>query len=762
MTPLRFDVDFEAVPALRAADAVDKALAKMGDTASAAGKQFSTAMQGAQNSAQALNKGFTASMSAIAGPVKAAAATFAALGGASALLAKTLLDDGAKMEKLETQLRVLTGSAEAGTARFQELFRIGASTPFEVGDLVEADVILRSLGAHAEEVLPMVLDFAGAMGTDLQSAALDVGRAMQFGAGAVETLAGRALRAQVELRTGQDALKMSNKQFADEVKRTLTDTNGIFAGGTAMLSKTWSGAVSNLADEWTKFKKAVNDSGFFAGMKALLQATLAAFDANRAAINDVADMVGRVLLENVQRFITLLGGLRDGWTRFQLGVNAVGGLFDVAVAKAAGMVRVIAEGAVGIARMQEAITGLAPPLMGAAQALAQTAAVFEGGAKRGIAEAAAEGARLNEELGKGAAWASAINTSIDKAAYAARTFKVGDVESRAPQAMRAEVDEASLKKVQAAAKEFDALVQDAADAAAMIGASAADARRIAFEQELRDTTKQFDTLIAVRVAAGADALELERQKNAALANLTATFEAEQAELLAQQIEEANAARLAQEQAAAAARLAVLEQEAQRREAITRSVLDFTTSAAVSAANTLIASEEDKAAAIKAISAGMFADLLDQLARYFGVKAGAAAATGNFVQAGLFAAGSVVAATGASVVRGMAASSTEGGGGEVFHQGGVGVMPGDVVQTGETMAVLNRGATRDMGLDEVGLRALNHRGGERQSGGVYRLRVGNAEIDLVEELAAIDARNNGGFTRRMRGQGRMAPGFRGAM
>jgi len=767
MTPLQFSIDFDAVPALRAAGAVDKAFAAIGGSAEKASAQIGAGMSSASKAVESFQKRFdkaAGSLSTVAGGV---AAAVGAVGGATVLFGKSVLDSGAELEKLETQLQTLMGSAEAGSARFRELFKIGASTPFEVGDLVQADATLRALGANAEEALPMVLDFAGAMNADLQSAALDVGRAMMFGAGAVETLAGRALRAQVELRTGQDSLKMSTEEFAKQVKTTLTDTNGIFAGGTAKLSKTWAGGISNLADEWTKFQKAVNDSGFFAGMKALLGETLAAFDANREAINGVATTIGNVLLESVQRFITLIGNVRDGWTRVQMAVNAIGGLFDVVVSKIAGMVRGIADAVVGIAYMQEAITGIhADAILETANAIAAKAAGIQAVANQSVAEAANEGARLRQELNDGAKWAKDINTSIDMAAQHARNVKIGDPQARGQQVAKSKPDEDAARKLKALQKELDAEVKAHADAAAEIGFDEETVRAMRFTREVNETAAQFDKLIAMRQAAGQEIVSTEAQKNETLANLSREYMAEEAKIEAEALEDAIEKRRALEQKAAADRLRILEEEAATRARIMSSMYDFATSAASSTANQLVQVEGKKSDAIKAISAGLFADLLDQLAKYFGVKAAAAAATGNFVAAGLFAAGGVVAAAGAGVVRGLAAKSSGGDTGEVFHQGGVDLMPGDRVQTGETVGVINRGATRDMGLDEVSLRNANHRGMSNAGGsGVFRLRIGNADVAIVEELSRIDTRSNGGFHRRMRGQqasGDLAPGFRGRL
>ena len=58
-----------------------------------------------------------------------------------------------QFEQLEARLRVLTGSAEAGAAVFERIKKFAASTPFEVGDLVEASSQLMAFGFAADEAL---------------------------------------------------------------------------------------------------------------------------------------------------------------------------------------------------------------------------------------------------------------------------------------------------------------------------------------------------------------------------------------------------------------------------------------------------------------------------------------------------------------------------------------------------------------------------------------------------------------------------------
>ena len=283
---------------LRIRDEASQALKDLGDEAGEAERKLEGADQGTQS--------MTASMVKATAVIGAAKMAFGALKTAFTEVGINSVKVGAQMESYETKLTVLTGSADVAQARLEELFRIGSTTPFELDSLIEAEVNLRALGVNAEETLPLVMDFAGAMGVDLASAAVEVGRAMQFGAGAVETISGRALRAQVELRTGSDALKMSTEEFRTELIKTLTDSEGIFAGGTEKLAATFTGMVSNLSDAWFKFQKEISEAGLFEAAQDTLVLILDTLGDNAEVTSQWAKIIGGSLAQGMLLFVEML------------------------------------------------------------------------------------------------------------------------------------------------------------------------------------------------------------------------------------------------------------------------------------------------------------------------------------------------------------------------------------------------------------------------------------------------------------------------
>ena len=291
-------------------------IVRVRDDASGPIEDVSNSTKKAATSAGQSSTKFTAlnsKLNLIAMGAKLAAGAVSSITRPMMQISKESISAGATMEKFGTQLEVLMGSSEAAQNRLDELFQIGATTPFELSGLMEAETNLRALGVNAEESLPLIMDFAGAMNVDVAQAAVEVGRAMQFGAGAVETIAGRALSAQVELTTGQNALKMSTEEFRKALVTTLTDPDGKFAGGTSKLAATFQGMVSNLQDAWFKFTKEVAEAGSFDAAKEVLRGMLELIDKNQDGLKVMARVISEGIVKGLLGAVKIAGVLADSF-----------------------------------------------------------------------------------------------------------------------------------------------------------------------------------------------------------------------------------------------------------------------------------------------------------------------------------------------------------------------------------------------------------------------------------------------------------------
>lgn len=66
-------------------------------------------------------------------------------------VASSMISGNAEFERYETQFGVLLGSTEAAKERLADLAEFGASTPFELPEVVRADKIMQAFGLHAED-----------------------------------------------------------------------------------------------------------------------------------------------------------------------------------------------------------------------------------------------------------------------------------------------------------------------------------------------------------------------------------------------------------------------------------------------------------------------------------------------------------------------------------------------------------------------------------------------------------------------------------
>ena len=174
------------------------------------------------------------------------------------------LSSAAKFEKLQTQLNVLTGSAEKGTEAFKQLVKFSAGTPFQLDELVQANNTLMGFGVSAGDAfkhLQSIGDIAAVSGGDLQGISVAFGQVAAAG-----RLMGQDLLQLINngvpiidmLSQSMGVAKSEIKDMVSEGKVTFpvlikafedaTSEGGKFAGGMAMLSGTLGGVFSTLKD----------------------------------------------------------------------------------------------------------------------------------------------------------------------------------------------------------------------------------------------------------------------------------------------------------------------------------------------------------------------------------------------------------------------------------------------------------------------------------------------------------------------------------
>lgn len=208
---------------------------------------------------------------------------FAAIGGVAGWAFKRqFVDTAAQFEKYQTILETTEGSKDAAKKSMDWVSDFATKTPFELDQVTDAFVKLRAYGLDPTNGLLTTLgDTSSAMGKDVIQAVEAIADAVtgenerlkEFGVKASSS--GGTITYEYTDKEGiQQALSV-DKNDRKAIEVALTEIfNEKYAGSMDRLSKTWGGMVSNVADQWTRFKNMVMEAGVFDFMKTKLQGLL--------------------------------------------------------------------------------------------------------------------------------------------------------------------------------------------------------------------------------------------------------------------------------------------------------------------------------------------------------------------------------------------------------------------------------------------------------------------------------------------------------
>lgn len=209
----------------------------------------------------------------------------AAMAGGFLALGKGVIETSAEFESYGATLETIEGSAEKAKAALDWVGDFATKTPYDVAQVTEAFVRLRSYGIDPMDgSLSAMGDTASAMGKNLMQAVEAWADAMtgqferlkEFGITS-ETKGNQVTFAWTE---GGKQMSKTVKKTGADIKKFLDDTLGRrFSGAMVRQSKTWKGLWSNLGDAWTNFKRRIGDAGFFETAKRYLAELLDTVDA---------------------------------------------------------------------------------------------------------------------------------------------------------------------------------------------------------------------------------------------------------------------------------------------------------------------------------------------------------------------------------------------------------------------------------------------------------------------------------------------------
>ena len=323
-----------------AGGAGDKALKRIADAASPASRALQAVSSVASDirvrlEGMASRLGLIGSGMSVLGPVGlAAAAGIAAVGGAfvaGAAATRTfvegVVDTSKQFEKFGAILKVTEGSSASAQKALSWVQNFAQTTPYEVAEVTDAFVRLRSYGMDPMNGLLQSLgDTAAAMGKPLSQAVEAIADAVT---GENERLKEFGIKASKQKNEIVYTYELAGKQMtatADANSRKMIEAtllgiwNKKFAGAMDELSKTWTGITSNLSDAWTNFQVKVGNAGVFESLKSILARVLDYI--TQLAHNGALDRIAQVIAEPLTAAFTAVGKAIDDFVASQGGIEA--------------------------------------------------------------------------------------------------------------------------------------------------------------------------------------------------------------------------------------------------------------------------------------------------------------------------------------------------------------------------------------------------------------------------------------------------------
>jgi phage-related protein len=250
------DLDYQLILKL---DNIDKTLASLGQKLSGEGSKIGS--QAGKNiassiDAQAKSLQFGDILKANILSGLALGAFQSAVSGIGSLLS-TAFGKSQELTKLGLKYEVLLGSQEAAAQRQQEIIKYAASTPFEVGQITEADTVLQSFGIRSEKLLKNLGNASAVSGKGFSDLSLIIGQISQSKSiGNLNQLYQSGILGKQDLVKAGIKFDLKTGEVESSVDELYTAVNKVietkFAGGTDKINNTLGGQISTINDNLTQ------------------------------------------------------------------------------------------------------------------------------------------------------------------------------------------------------------------------------------------------------------------------------------------------------------------------------------------------------------------------------------------------------------------------------------------------------------------------------------------------------------------------------
>ncbi len=243
---------------------------------------------------------------------KLGAALGATLGTATSALGYAMVRTNAQFEKFQITLTTLYKDGNKAKQVLDSIMNFAAKTPFEIDQLTQAWVQMKAMGLEPNlQMLKDIGDAVAALGGTqevFEGIVRALGQIQAKGKVSAEELMQLAERGVPVFEILQEKLGLAKEQLQNigaegieaskAIQALLEGMRERFGGNMERMSRSWEGMISNLKDQWTRFMKAVGESGAFQALKERLKTILdtvdKAFDSGKA--QKWANIVGKAIV----------------------------------------------------------------------------------------------------------------------------------------------------------------------------------------------------------------------------------------------------------------------------------------------------------------------------------------------------------------------------------------------------------------------------------------------------------------------------------
>jgi phage tail tape-measure protein len=276
-------------------------------------RRITRQLQGIKTAAGPGLSDLTAKVGALGRSVATLGGSLGILGaGATWAFKSQLIDTASQFERFTAILETVEKSSSKAKISMGWISDFAAKTPYELGEVTDAFAKLRAYGFDPTNgLLKSIGDVSAAKDKQMQQGVEAVADAVmgnferlkEFAQMDVETK-GNKIRINYQNSTGAQQFKVLDKRNRQLIASTLQAIwNEQYAGAMEKQSKTWGGMISNVSDQWTRFKLKIMDAGAFEFLKTKLSGLLALLDKMAAdgSLNALAQKWGKKLVDGMQR-----------------------------------------------------------------------------------------------------------------------------------------------------------------------------------------------------------------------------------------------------------------------------------------------------------------------------------------------------------------------------------------------------------------------------------------------------------------------------